>query len=251
MKVVDDYVEKLQIENLERRVFQPDSATPLIVYRLVPEHYTQNVMVYGHLDKQPYDEPWDEGLHPTEPVIRGSRLYGRGAYDDGFAVFSALLAIKAIQKNGGKMPRICVVLETEEESGSDCLVDLLKESKEYVGEADFMFCLDSGCLDYERLWITSSLRGVIEVDIEVQAAENSYHSGEVGGIVPETFRVLRAILDKVDDALTGQVVESLQSPIPNWKLEEAKDLAESQGKQLYDKYPVHEGVKYLGQEDLV
>ena len=65
------------------------------------------------------------------------------------------------------MPRICVVLETEEESGSDSLVSLLEESKEYVGEPDFMFCLDSGCLDYERLWITSSLRGVMIVDLEV------------------------------------------------------------------------------------
>lgn len=54
-------------------------------------------MFYGHLDKQPYEEAWDEGIHPTEPVIKDGRLYGRGSSDDGYAAFSCLLAIKTAQ----------------------------------------------------------------------------------------------------------------------------------------------------------
>lgn len=61
----------------------------------MPETYEKNIMIYGHLDKQPYDEAWDEGLSPTEPVIRGTRLYGRGSHDDGYAAFSAMLSVKA------------------------------------------------------------------------------------------------------------------------------------------------------------
>lgn len=82
-------------------------------------------MFYGHLDKMPYDEPWAEGLHPTEPVIIENRLFGRGSSDDGYAAFSCLLAIKAAQAQGANLPRIVLCLETEEESGSPNLISLL------------------------------------------------------------------------------------------------------------------------------
>ena len=106
-------------------------------------------MVYGHLDKQPYEEPWDEGLGPTDPVIKDGRLYGRGSSDDGYAAFSTMLAIKAAQIEGKPLPRICLVLETEEESGSENLIRLLEISEEYIGKPDCLFCMDSGVLDYD------------------------------------------------------------------------------------------------------
>ena len=65
------------------------------------------------------------------------------------------------------------------------------------------------------------------VDFSVECASGGQHSGEVGGIVPETFRVLRHILDKIDDTLTGRVAELFQSPLPDWKLLEAQEVAKS------------------------
>ena len=65
--------------------------------------------------------------------------------------------------------------------------------------------MDSGCIDYDQLWLTSSLRGVAIVDIEIKHGLNGYHSGEVGGIVPETFRILRMLLDRLDDSKNGTV----------------------------------------------
>lgn len=97
------------------------------------------------------------------------------------------------------MPRVCLVLETEEESGSDHLEELLAMAKDVIGIPDFLFCMDSGCIDYNHLWMTSSLRGVVEVDIQVKLGLQNYHSGEVGGIVPETFRILRVLLDRLDN----------------------------------------------------
>jgi acetylornithine deacetylase/succinyl-diaminopimelate desuccinylase-like protein len=122
----------------------------LIVYKIEPtmKNY-KNIMIYGHLDKQPYEEPWDEGLGPTTPVIKDGKLYGRGASDDGYSVFSTMLAIKVAQVEGKPLPRICLTLETEEESGSDNLIMLLKLSEEYIGKPDALFCMDSGCLDYD------------------------------------------------------------------------------------------------------
>ena len=106
-------------------------------------------MIYGHLDKQPYEEAWSEGLSPTEPVIKDGRLYGRGASDDGYAFFSCMLAVKAAQLQNAPMPRVVLVLETEEESGSPSLIPLLKVAEDYIGKPDMCFCMDSGCFDYE------------------------------------------------------------------------------------------------------
>jgi acetylornithine deacetylase/succinyl-diaminopimelate desuccinylase-like protein len=123
-------------------------------------------MLYGHLDKQPYGEGWE--TNPTDPVIKGDLLYGRGVSDDGYAPFSTMLGVKAAQELGINLPRICLVLETEEESGSPNLITLLKLAKEAIGTPDALFCLDSGAFDYESLWITSSLRGICIIDLTVR-----------------------------------------------------------------------------------
>lgn len=179
-------------------------------------------MIYGHLDKQPYEEAWLPGLSPTEPVIRDGRLYGRGGSDDGYSVFATMLAIKAAQNLQKELPTINLVLETEEESGSENLVPLLQVAEEYVGIPDCLFCMDSGILDYKQLWVTSSLRGCCMLDFKIETAQQGFHSGDAGGIVPDTFRILRILLDRVEDAQTGRVCKEFHSDLPEWKLEEAK-----------------------------
>ena len=105
------------------------------------------------------------------------------------------------------MPRCVLVLETEEESGSPSLIALLAAAADVIQTPDACFCLDSGCLDYEALWTTSSLRGFAMVDLKVECGITGYHSGEVGGLVPETFRIVRQLLNRIDSAETGQVHE--------------------------------------------
>lgn len=96
-------------------------------------------------------------------------------------------------------------METEEESGSPNLLTLLDIAKEFIKKPDFCFCMDSGAFNYDQLWCTSSLRGVVIVELTVEFGITGYHSGEVGGIIPETFRVIRALLDRVDNPITGMV----------------------------------------------
>ena len=144
-------------------------------------------------------------------------MYGRGGADDGYSVFTCMLAIKNAQLQGVKLPRCAMVLETEEESGSPNLLELLDIAKDAIGRVDFCFCMDSGAFDYNQLWCTSSLRGVTIVDITVSGCKTGYHSGEVGGILPETFRVIRKLLDRVDDSETGKVlIPELDVEIPEW-----------------------------------
>ena len=119
-----------------------------------------------------------------------------------------------------------MVLETEEESGSVDLIPLLEAARDFIGKPDTCFCLDSGCLDYEALWMTSSLRGVAMVDCTVDVGLTSYHSGEVGGVVPETFRIFRRLLSRLDNEETGKVDSAFDSELPEWKVKEAQELAE-------------------------
>ena len=134
MDLVDSYINKLGINGLSKKVYRSETGLPLICYVVEPsEGCTKNVMIYGHLDKQPYGNGWDEDLSPTEPVIKGECMYGRGGGDDGYAPFSTMLAIKACQEQGIKLPRCCLVLETEEESGSPNLIALLKIAKDSIG----------------------------------------------------------------------------------------------------------------------
>jgi len=148
------------------------------------------------------------------------------------------------------MPRIAVILETEEESGSPNLITLLKKASDSIGNPDIMYCMDSGAFDYEKLWITSSLRGIVIIDCWVECGAAGYHSGEVGGIVPETFRIVRTLLDRLDDKETGEVCAELQCEVPAWKSVEAKELAELAGPGMHNKYAVVDGVKYCSQDNL-
>lgn len=221
MELVDDYARRLNINGLERHIFKGEGQNPLILYVVEASGEdsatAKNVMFYGHLDKMPYNEPWEEGLSPTEPVIRDGRLFGRGSSDDGYAAFSCLLAIAAAQAQGVKLPRVILCLETEEESGSPNLISLLAQAVDVIKTPDICFCLDSGCLDYEQLWMTSSLRGLAMVDLKVECGLTGYHSGEVGGLVPETFRILRTLLNRLDDVQSGAVAPEFHSEVPEWK----------------------------------
>lgn len=204
MELVDNYINKLGVKGLSKKEYKHPSGMPLVCYIIEgSEGITKNLMMYGHLDKQPYGEGWN--TDPCDPVIKGPLMYGRGASDDGYAPFSCMLAIKACQDQGMKLPRMCLVLEAEEESGSPNLVELLHLASDSIGVPDACFCMDSGAFDYDQLWITSSLRGICIIDLKVEIGQAGYHSGEVGGIVPETFRVIRQLIDRLDDPVTGQV----------------------------------------------
>jgi acetylornithine deacetylase/succinyl-diaminopimelate desuccinylase-like protein len=243
MEQVDGYIMKLGVKGLSKQVFRAENGLPMVVYIVeASEGVTKNVLVYGHLDKQPYGDGWWADTPPNKPTRKGDILYGRGGADDGYAPFSCMLAIKAAQEQGVKMPRVALVLETEEESGSPNLVALLEIAKVAIGTPDVVFCMDSGAFDYNQMWMTSSLRGICIIDATIECGVSGYHSGEVGGIVPETFSVVRQLLDRFDNSETGEVIAELQMPVPQWKLDEAKAMAKLAGKDMYEKYAVHPGV---------
>jgi acetylornithine deacetylase/succinyl-diaminopimelate desuccinylase-like protein len=194
-------------------------------------------------------EGWGQGLGPTSPVIRDGYLYGRGGADDGYSVFSAMLAIKNAQIQGVTMPRCVLVLESEEESGSPHLLHLLDLAKEFIQKPDFLLCLDTGALNYDTFWLSSSLRGMCALTVTVKGAKEGYHSGEVGGIVPETFRVLRTLLNRIEDPHTHKTVAEFDTEIPAYAYKEAEIMESSFGIKCKCVMPVVESANLLNHND--
>ena len=161
------------------------------------------IVIYGHMDKQPPLGTWREGLGPFEPVREGHLLFGRGTADDGYATFAAVTALAAARGGQG---RVLVLIEASEESGSPDLAAYLEHLRERVGTPRLVICLDSGGLSYDRLWLTSSLRGNLVVTVTVDVLTEGIHSGQGGGVVPSSFRILRRILSRIEDETTGHIL---------------------------------------------
>ena len=184
------------------------------------------VLLYGHLDKQPEMTGWRDDLGPWKPVLEGDRLYGRGGADDGYAAFASVLAIEAAQAAGWSHTRCVVLIEASEESGSPDLPAYLEALADEIGTPSLVLCLDSGCLDYERLWVTTSLRGLVAGTLRVEILTEGVHSGEASGVVPSSFRICRELLDRIEDSFDGKMLlAELNVAIPPDRRHQASETA--------------------------
>jgi acetylornithine deacetylase/succinyl-diaminopimelate desuccinylase-like protein len=223
--LVHDWCARRAIAGLQIDVQRLPERTPLIVCEVAatePALAERTVLLYGHLDKQPEMTGWREGLGPWTPVVEHDRLYGRGGADDGYAAFASLLAIEAAQAEGLSHGRLVVLIEASEESGSPDLPAHLEALTERIGAPELVVCLDYGCLDDRRLWVTKSLRGLASVVVTVEVLTEGVHSGAASGVVPSSFRLLRRLLDRVEDNATGRVLlPALHVEIPEDRRREA------------------------------
>ncbi|MGH3406828.1 MAG: M20/M25/M40 family metallo-hydrolase [Streptosporangiaceae bacterium] len=185
------------------------------------------VILYGHLDKQPPLGDWSEGLAPWRPVLRDGRLYGRGSADDGYSGYAAVSALEAVRAAGGEHGRAVILLETGEESGSPDLPAYLELLADRLGEVDLVVCLDAGGgPDYRRLWLTASLRGMVAATVTVRVLESGVHSGMASGIVPSSFRIMRQLLDRLEDSATGEILlREMNVQIPPQRRSDARAFA--------------------------
>jgi acetylornithine deacetylase/succinyl-diaminopimelate desuccinylase-like protein len=193
-------------------------------------------MAYAHADKQPPMDNWADGLDPYIPIIKDGKLYGRGGADDGYGMFSALVAIETLQECNLPHGRIVLLVEASEESGSPDLPFYLNLMKEEIGEPKLIICLDSGCGDYERFWLTTSLRGAFVGTLSVKVLNQGVHSGQGSGIVPSSFRIIRQLLDRIEDAETGLVHKDFFVDIPSYRMEQTKQCVKLLGASIKDEY---------------
>jgi len=211
--------------------------TPVILIE-IPGEGGEPVLLYGHLDKQPEFTGWAEGLGPWTPVIRGDKLYGRGGADDGYAMYGALTAILALHDQNVPHARCVVLIEACEESGSYDLPYYVDHLASRIGKPGLVICLDSGCGDYDRLWLTTSLRGVATATLTVRVLTEGVHSGDASGIVPSSFRIARRLLSRLENESTGEIIpRGFYVDIPPSRAAQAKAAAAILGKDVYAKFP--------------
>ncbi|PXY34690.1 peptidase M20 [Prauserella sp. PE36] len=209
------------------------------------------VLLYGHLDKQPPVGGWADGLGPWKPVIEDGKLYGRGSADDGYAGYAATVALEAVHAAGGEHARAVVLLETGEESGSPDLPAYLDHLAERLGRVSFVVCLDSGGNDYERLWLTTSLRGLAQVRVTARVLDSAQHSGLASGVVPSSFRVLRQLLARIEDAASGEILlAECNVEIPANRVEEARATAEVAPGATRTAFPLHGSTRPVSDDEL-
>jgi acetylornithine deacetylase/succinyl-diaminopimelate desuccinylase-like protein len=205
------------------------------------------VLLYGHLDKQPEMTGWREGLGPWQPVLEGDKLYGRGGADDGYAIFASLTALAALRRDNVPHARAVVLIEACEESGSYDLPAYIEHLAPRIGELSLVVCLDSGCANYDQLWSTTSLRGLIVGSLEVSLLSEGVHSGDGSGVVASSFRVARQLLERLEDANTGAIkLEALHVPIPAERAAQARAAAEVLGDEVWQKLPMQAGTRAIG-----
>ncbi|MBQ0946535.1 M20 family metallopeptidase [Ideonella sp. 4Y16] len=234
------WVEGRKVPGLRLEVLRLDGRTPVIFFELdaTKPGNTQTVLMYGHLDKQPEFSGWRSDLGPWTPKIEDGKLFGRGGADDGYAIYASISAIEALKAQGVPHPRIVGLIETCEESGSYDLPAYLDALKGRLGDVSLVVCLDSGAGNYDQLWLTSSLRGNITGTLKVEILTEGIHSGDASGLVPSSFRIMRMVLDRLEEAKSGQLLPGVfHCEIPTERVEQARATAAILGDEVWKRYP--------------
>ena len=249
-ELMADFTRSRPIAGLTCEVVEIPDKTPSLVVEIPATSDADGcVLLYGHLDKQPPLGDWSAGLDPFRSTRRGDLLYGRGTADDGYSLPAALLAIEAMDEAGIPRSRCVILIEASEESGSPDLeahLDLLADA---IDGTDLVICLDSGALDYKRLWLTTSLRGNIVLTLSAEVLSQGVHSGEAGGVVPSSFSVLRLLLDRIEDPATGELrPEILQAAPSERTMAEAAHVNHELGDPLVRHFPTVDGLELFGRD---
>jgi acetylornithine deacetylase/succinyl-diaminopimelate desuccinylase-like protein len=247
--LVADWIRRQDVPDGTLEVLQDGGRTPLLLLEF-PGNIPDTVLMYGHLDKQPPMVGWRDGLGPWTPYLDAEgRLYGRGAADDGYAVFAALATVKALKDNNRPHGRIVILIECSEESGSYDLPHYINAHAARLGTPTLVICLDSGCGNYEQLWSTTSLRGLTTLNLRVEVLREGVHSGLAGGVVPNPLMIMRRLLDRIEDPETGGIrLRELHVPIPEERIRQAQKASGVLGGAIIEDFPLLEGVQVLAED---
>lgn len=236
------WIEAQKVSGLTLEIIRLPGRTPVLFFEVASTRAQntsgQTVLMYGHLDKQPEFDGWRNGLGPWTPKYLDGKLYGRGGADDGYAAYAAITAIQALKEQKVPHPRIVGLIETCEESGSPDLLPYIDVLKTRLGDVGLVICLDSGAGNYDQLWLTTSLRGMAAGVLKVEILTEGVHSGDASGLVPSSFRIMRHVLDRLEDSETGRLLpKSFHCEIPAERLAQAEATAGILGDAIYKRFP--------------
>jgi acetylornithine deacetylase/succinyl-diaminopimelate desuccinylase-like protein len=240
-----EWVQAQKVAGLTLEIIRLPGRTPVLFFEVAASTgnsnqavSSQTVLMYGHLDKQPEFTGWRSDLGPWSPKYEDGKLYGRGGADDGYAIYAATTAIQALKTQQTAHPRIVGLVETCEESGSYDLLPYIDTLRKRLGDVGLVICLDSGAGNYDQLWMTNSLRGMASGTLRVEVLTEGVHSGDASGLVPSSFRILRHLLDRLEDSASGRLLPaSFHCEVPADRLAQAKATAAILGEELFKRFP--------------
>ena len=234
------WIEMQKVPGLKLEIVRLPGRTPVLFFE-VPAHRcanAQTVLMYGHLDKQPEFNGWRGDLGPWTPKYEDGKLYGRGGADDGYAAYASIAAVQALKAQDVPHPRIVGLVETCEESGSSDLLPYVDALRPRLGDVALVVCLDSGAGNYDQLWLTTSLRGLASGVLKVEILTEGVHSGDASGLVPSSFRIMRQVLDRLEDSASGRLLPaSFHCEVPAERLAQARATAAILGDEVYKRFP--------------
>jgi acetylornithine deacetylase/succinyl-diaminopimelate desuccinylase-like protein len=247
---IEAWCRRQAMPGLSIEVVRLENRTPVILMELPGAPGSDDtVLLYGHLDKQPEMVGWRAGLSPWQRVREGDRLYGRGGADDGYSTFASLAALRLLREQEVPHARCVVLIEAAEESGSTDLPAYIEALAGRIGRPSLVVCLDSGCGNYEQLWMTTSLRGVVSGNLQVKVLTEGVHSGDASGVVASSFRILRQLLSRVEDERTGEILlRALHVEVPAQRLAQARAAAAALGDEVFSKFPWVEGMRPVARD---
>ncbi len=237
-----DWVLAQQVAGLTLEIVRLPGRTPVLFFEVAATRashsQSETVLMYGHLDKQPEFSGWRSDLGPWTPKYEDGKLFGRGGADDGYAVYASIAAIQALKAQAVPHPRIVGLIETCEESGSADLLPYVEALRTRMGNVALVMCLDSGAGNYDQLWLTTSLRGMASGVLKVEVLSEGVHSGDASGVVPSSFRIMRHVLDRLEDSATGRLLPAnFHVEVPAERLAQARATAALLGEELYQRFP--------------
>jgi len=248
-KLAASWCERNAVAGMKLEIVRLGERTPCLFIDVPGTVGGGPVLMYGHLDKQPEMTGWREGLGPWVPVMQDGKLYGRGGADDGYAVFCAIAALRALQEEKRPHRRCVILIECCEESGSFDLPPYLDFLAQRIGTPSLVVALDSGCGNYNQLWGTTSLRGLLNGVLTVEVLTEGVHSGDASGVVASSFRIARALVDRIDDPGTGLVATDFHVEIPAERRRQAELAAQVLGDEVWRKFPFVPGMKAMGTDN--
>ena len=211
----------VEVRTLKHADGKKDSA-PLVYAKREGTENGPTVLLYAHYDVQPADTPWSNDRKPFEPAEEGSgdnvRLFGRGAADDKAGIVMHVGAIRAVLGLTDDLGlTVKVVVEGEEETGESALDNHIEKNpkdKDYL--ADVVVVADTGNVELGKPTLTSTLRGIAVVDIEIETLKTQVHSGMYGGPAPDAFMALTKVLATLHDADGNVAVPGLATHEGTW-----------------------------------
>jgi acetylornithine deacetylase/succinyl-diaminopimelate desuccinylase-like protein len=164
-------------------------------------------------------------------------------------MLGALAALLALAEQGLPCPPCTILIEACEESGSFDLPHYIEHLAPRIGRPALVVCLDSGCADYDQLWVTTSLRGMVSGTLSVRVLTEGVHSGDASGVVPSSFRLFRQLLSRIEDEATGAIrPPELQVQVPAERIQQARRAAAALGDRLHTKFPFAGGTRPMSDD---